>query len=103
MSGTEQTFGAVIRLTRGRLRKDAVLFGESQSRVVISAMPAHRQAILDRATRYGVPVEVMGAISGTRLMVYIGDEHSTEKVIDQPVAMLHDRWALSLERTLGEA
>lgn len=103
MSGPEQTFGAVIRLTRGRLRKDAVLFGESQSRVVISATPVHRQAILDRATRYGVPVEVIGAISGTRLIMYAGDEQSTEKVIDQPVAMLYDRWALSLERTLNEA
>ncbi|MDH5348280.1 MAG: phosphoribosylformylglycinamidine synthase subunit PurL, partial [Nitrospira sp.] len=103
MSGTEHTFGAVIRLTRGRLRKDAVLFGESQSRVVISATPVHRQAILDRATRYGVPVEVIGAISGTRLVMYVGDEQSTEKVIDQPVAMLHDRWALSLERTLSGA
>ncbi|QPD03234.1 MAG: Phosphoribosylformylglycinamidine synthase subunit PurL [Candidatus Nitrospira kreftii] len=103
MSGPEQTFGAVLRLTRGRLRKDAVLFGESQSRVVISATPVHRQAILDHATRYGVPVEVIGAISGTRLVMYVGDEQSTEKVIDQPVAMLYDRWALSLERTLNEA
>ena len=103
MSGPEQTFGAVLRLTRGRLRKDAVLFGESQSRVVISARPVHRQAILDHATRYGVPVEVIGAISGTRLVMYVGDEQSTEKVIDQPVAMLYDRWALSLERTLNEA
>ncbi|MGE0469876.1 MAG: phosphoribosylformylglycinamidine synthase subunit PurL [Nitrospira sp.] len=103
MSGPEQTFGAVLRLTRGRLRKDAVIFGESQSRVVISATPVHRQAILDHATRYGVPVEVIGAISGTRLVMYVGDEQSTEKVIDQPVAMLYDRWALSLERTLNEA
>jgi phosphoribosylformylglycinamidine synthase II len=103
MSGPEQTFGAVIRLTRGRLRKDAVLFGESQSRVVISATPVHRQAILDRATRYGVPIEVIGAISGTRLIMYAGDGQSTEKVIDQPVAMLYDRWALSLERTLNKA
>ncbi len=103
MSGPEQTFGAVIRLTRGRLRQDAVLFGESQSRVVISATPVHREAILDRATRYGVPVEVIGAISGTRLVMYVGDGQSTEKVIDQPVAVLYDRWALSLERTLNEA
>ncbi len=102
VSGPEQTIGAVIRLTRGRLRKDAVLFGESQSRIVISATPAHRQAILDRAVRYGVPVELIGSISGSSLVVYVGDEQSTEKVIDQPVVMLHDRWALSLERTLRE-
>lgn len=103
MSGAEQPLGAVVKLTRGRLRKDAVLFGESQSRVIISARPVHRQAILDRATQYGVPVEVIGSISGDRLVMYVGDEHSTEKVIDQPVATLHDRWAFSLERTIHEA
>ncbi|MBX3333915.1 MAG: phosphoribosylformylglycinamidine synthase subunit PurL [Nitrospira sp.] len=103
MSGAEPHLGAVVRLTRGRLRKDAVLFGESQSRVVISAKPVHRQSILDRATQYGVPVEVIGSISGSRLIMYVGDEHSTEKVIDQPVATLYDRWAYSLERTVHEA
>lgn len=103
MSGAEPHLGAVVKLTRGRLRKDAVLFGESQSRVVISAKPVNRQSILDRATQHGVPVEVIGSISGSRLIMYVGDEHSTEKVIDQPVATLHDRWAFSLERTVHEA
>jgi phosphoribosylformylglycinamidine synthase len=103
MSGTEQRLGAVVKLMRGRLRKDAVLFGESQSRIVITAKPVHRQAILDRATQHGVPVEVIGSISGSRLIMYVEDEHSTEKVIDQPVATLHDRWAFSLERTVHEA
>ncbi|NGZ96236.1 MAG: phosphoribosylformylglycinamidine synthase subunit PurL [Nitrospira sp. WS110] len=103
MSGAEQPLGAVVKLTRGRLRRDAVLFGESQSRVVLSAKPVYRQSILDRATQYGVPVEVIGSISGSRLILYVGDEHSTEKVIDQPVATLHDRWAFSLERTVHEA
>jgi phosphoribosylformylglycinamidine synthase subunit PurL len=103
VSGTEQTLGAVIRLAKGRLRKDAILFGESQSRVVISAKPVHRQAILDRATRCGVPVDVIGSISGDRLVLHVGDEGSTEKAIDQPVAALHARWAFSLERALHEA
>ena len=103
MSGTEQTLGAVIRLTRGRLRKDAILFGESQSRIVISAKQVHRQAILDRAIQYGVPVEKIGSISGNRLILYVEDKGSTEKVIDQPVATLHARWAFSLERTLSES
>jgi len=100
ISAPEQTLGAVVRLTRGRLRKDAVLFGESQSRVVISALPAHQQAILDRARRFGVPVVVIGAVTGDRLIVHMNDEHSTEQVIDQPVGILHARWGLSLERTL---
>ena len=103
ISGPERNLGAVVRLTRGRLRKDAVLFGESQSRVVVSAKPVDRQAILAQAMRFGVPIEVIGTVSGERLVVSVGDEGSTEQVIDQPVATLCDRWAFSLERTLNQA
>ncbi len=102
ISGPDRALGAVVRLTRGRLRKDAVLFGESQSRVVVSAKPAHRQPILDHARRFGVPVEVIGTVAGGRLIVSVGDEGSTEPMIDQPVAMLHDRWVFSLERALNQ-
>ncbi len=103
MSGPDRTLGAVVRLTLGRLRKDAVLFGESQSRVVLSAKPVHRQAILEQAKRLGVPAEVIGAVVGDRLVVSVGDERSPETLIDAPVATLHDRWAISLERMLNQA
>ena len=103
ISASERTIGAVVRLTRGRLRKDAVLFGESQSRVVISAKQIHREAVLDQAMRLGVPVEVIGTVTGERLIVSVGDEGSTEPVIDQPVAVLLDRWAFSMERSLNQA
>jgi phosphoribosylformylglycinamidine synthase len=103
ISGSERTLGAVVTLTRGRLRKDAVLFGESQSRVVVSAKPVHREAILDHARRFGVPVEVIGTVSGDRLIVSVGDERSMEQVIHQPVAVLLDRWAFSVERSLSQA
>jgi len=70
--------------------------------MVISAKPVHRQAILDQVRRFGVPAEVVGAVSGERLIGSVGDGDSTESVIDQPVAMLHDRWSLSLERELNQ-
>lgn len=102
ISGPERALGAVVRLTRGRLRKDSVLFGESQSRAVVSAKPVHRQLILDQARRFGIPIEVMGTVTGDRLIVSVGDEGTTETVIDQPVAMLRDRWACSVERELNQ-
>lgn len=102
ISGPERTVGAVVRSTRGRLRKDAVLFGESQSRVVVSAKPVHREAILNQAMRAGVPVEVIGTVSGERLIVSMEDEGSMEPVIDQPVSVLLDRWAFSVERALNQ-
>ncbi|HSA87865.1 MAG TPA: phosphoribosylformylglycinamidine synthase subunit PurL [Nitrospira sp.] len=102
ISGPERTLGAVVRLPRGRLRKDAVLFGESQSRVVASAKPVHRQAILDLARRFSVPAEVIGTVFGNRLIITMGDEGFSEPVIDQPLEALLDRWAFSVERSLNQ-
>jgi phosphoribosylformylglycinamidine synthase subunit PurL len=92
----------VVRLPRGRLRKDAVLFGESQSRIVVSAKPVHRQAVLDLTRRFSVPVEVIGAVSGNRLIIATGDEGAAQPVIDQPLEALLDRWAFSVERSLNQ-
>jgi phosphoribosylformylglycinamidine synthase II len=97
-SGQDRKLGAVVRLASGRIRKDAVLFGESQSRVVLSAKPSHRQAILDQAKSLGVPAEVIGSVTGARLTISLGDA----TMLDVPVPTLHDRWALSIERTLNQ-
>jgi phosphoribosylformylglycinamidine synthase len=103
LSGPDRTLGAVVRLPSGRLRKDAVLFGETQSRVILSAKPAHRQTILEGAARFGVPAEVIGAVEGDRLVIHVGDERSTAKAIDAPIAALRACWVFSLERTLNQA
>lgn len=102
MSGPDRSRGAVVRLTPGRQRKDSTLFGESQSRIIVSAKPAQRQAILEQAQRMGVPAGVIGAVGGASLVVYLGDEHSTTKTIDLPVATIADRWGYSLERRLSQ-
>ena len=96
ISGPDRKLGAVVRLAPGRIRKDAVLFGESQSRVVLSAKPAHRSAILDQAKRLGVPADVIGSVTGAQLTISLGDA----TMVDASVSTLHDRWALSIERTL---
>jgi phosphoribosylformylglycinamidine synthase len=92
----------MVQLTRGRLRKDAVLFGESQSRAVISAKPAHRQKILEQARQCGVSAEVVGSVTGDRLVIQLKDAGAAETVIDQPLATLYDRWACSLERAVNQ-
>jgi phosphoribosylformylglycinamidine synthase len=103
ISGPDRRLGAVVGLSPGRLRTDALLFGETQSRVVLSAKPGHRQAILDQAARLGVPAAVIGAVGGESLIMYVGDERSTTGAVDVPVATLYDRWAFSIERTLNHA
>ena len=101
ISGSEGTRGAVVTLPKGRLRNDAVLFGESQSRVVISVKPSQRQAVLDHAKSSGVPADVIGRVSGDRLVISVRHEGTEECLIDQPVSGLLDRWAYALERSLN--
>ena len=102
MSSQDRRLGAVVKLAPGRLRKDAMLFGESQSRIVLSAKRANRQIILDQAGRLGVPAEIIGAVGGKQFVIYLGEERSTTKTVDVPVSTLHERWADSLERTLAQ-
>lgn len=101
VSGSEGTRGAVVTLTKGRIRTDAVLFGESQSRVVISVKASHRQTVLDHARSFGVPTDVIGTVSGDRLVISVRHEETAERLIDQPVSGLLDRWACALERSLN--
>ncbi len=102
MSAPDRMLGAVVQLPSGRLRKDALLFGESQSRVVLSSGPAHRQHMMEYAESVGVPAAVIGTVSGSRLSIYVGAERSAATTIDLPVAELHDVWAYSLDRTLAQ-
>ena len=101
ISGSDGTRGAVVTLTKGRIRTDAVLFGESQSRVVISVKASHRQTVLDHARSFGVPADVIGTVSGDRLVISVRHKGTAERLIDQPVAGLLDRWACALERSLS--
>ena len=101
ISGSDGTRGAVVILTKGRIRTDAVLFGESQSRVVISVKASHRQTVLDHARSFGVPADVIGTVSGDRLVISVRHKGTAERLIDQPVAGLLDRWACALERSLS--
>ena len=84
--------GAHIDL-EGGLRPDALLFGESQARLVVSVRRRHLGRVRDIARREDVPVTVIGEVRGQRLE--IGDW------IDADVAELRERWRTGLERVLA--
>lgn len=103
-----QPVGAVIELDAKGLRLDAVLFGESPSRVVLSVSPAHVEQTLAVAGDCGVPAEDIGRVGGDDLVIRVrgrGDGQSRAgEVVHMPVATLYDQWSQSLERTLrGQA
>ncbi len=53
----------------GALRDDALLFGESQSRIVMTCRRADAAGLLKRASRRGVPAKVIGRVGGPDVAV----------------------------------
>jgi phosphoribosylformylglycinamidine synthase len=77
------------------VRLDALLFGETQSRVVISVAPLNAGKVLAQAKILGVPAAVIGKVGGTALQVKVGDQNFSANVAD-----LHDNWWNSIARAM---
>jgi phosphoribosylformylglycinamidine synthase subunit PurL len=84
--------GAHVDLEQG-IRLDALLFGESQSRMLASLKRRHLGRLRDMARRDDVPFTVLGEVRGRNLV--IGD------VVDLPLDAVRERWRHALERRLG--
>ncbi|MBI1822723.1 MAG: phosphoribosylformylglycinamidine synthase subunit PurL [Nitrospirae bacterium] len=61
--------GAEIRLPETPLRPDALLFGESQSRIIISAPPAHVNLIEAISKKHRVPFMIVGVVKSESLVI----------------------------------
>src|SRR5262245_34370006 len=84
--------GARVDVEQG-LRMDALLFGESQSRMLASLKRRHLGRLRDMARRDDVPFTVLGEVRGHSLV--IGD------AVDLPLDAARERWQHALERRLG--
>jgi len=61
--------GAVIQLDASQLRRDALYFGESQSRVVVGCDESVAENILAEAREANVPAVIIGAVGGSTLNI----------------------------------
>ena len=88
------------------------LFGESPSRVVLTARPRHVPALLLLARHYGLPADELGVTGGDRLLVDLAGEGATgaaeergsrvADAIEVPVVDLRHAWDNGLPRALGD-
>ncbi len=77
-------------------RLDALLFGETQSRVVITCQPLDATKVVERAKLMGVPATLVGRVGGDKLTVKTaGGEFSA------PLTELHDAWWNSIARAMA--
>ncbi len=85
--------GVGFRGNLDAVRWDVALFGEKQSRIVVSLDPADIPKLTDLARSRGVPLASLGRTGGNRLVLRIGDEATNDGSNGGPPAM-----DLSLER-----
>jgi len=90
--GTRLGARVALELDEG-LRPDAVLFGESQSRMLLSVRRRNLSRLRDLARREDVPLFVLGEVRGHSLVI--------EGLIDVGVESARERWRRALERRIG--
>ena len=79
--------GATIDV-EGKERADALLFGESQSRILVTASPKNAIAIVGMAAKMVVPAKIIGNVGGTSIVL----KHAGKTLIDIPVAEAKQIW-----------
>jgi phosphoribosylformylglycinamidine synthase len=104
VSAPEKPLGAVVRLTGQIIRRDALLFGESQSRIVLSIKADVADRVLKTAQAAGVPAAKIGTVGGERLTIDVeAVKQASACRVDADLKTLLDRWSNSLERALNQA
>ncbi len=102
VSGPDITRGAVVKLGLGSLRRDALLFGESTSRVILSVKPDGAESLLSRAEKAGVPARRIGTVGGRRFVVEVEKGRWSDGCrMDVPIEQVSDRWSHAIEEQLS--
>jgi phosphoribosylformylglycinamidine synthase len=74
------------------MRTDALLFGESQSRILVTVDKTDLETLLILAQEFGIPANILGKTGGDRLIFF----HKNKKVIDTAVKDAFDIWEQSI-------
>ncbi len=89
----EERIGASIELDDSGIRRDALLFGESQSRIVLTVNKANVDKLEEVACKNGTPLEVIGEVGGDYLLI--------DDLIQAGIDELHDAWHNALPRRIS--
>lgn len=89
--------GAVCELWNDS-RADFLLFGEGQSRILVSLAEKNLERLIQLAKNENVPIAVLGRVTGDRLVVKLNGR----KLIDQPVRKIKEVYESSLQRLVNQ-
>jgi phosphoribosylformylglycinamidine synthase II len=92
-------WGANIKL-KDNVRLDALLFGESQSRIVVTTKEKDLNALKELALKHKIPFSEIGQVGGEKIKISIGSGENI--LIDLPVRDLVDLYDHAIERIMEE-
>jgi len=96
-SNSEQNMGDI---RANGIRLDSVLFGETQSRIVLSVMPEHLPRLQQLAAGIGVPLSVLGQVGGAALRLSDNRRENLQSLINVPVAVMSVAYRGAIRRLM---
>ncbi|HEX6172536.1 MAG TPA: phosphoribosylformylglycinamidine synthase subunit PurL [Candidatus Binatia bacterium] len=91
IGGPDKPLGVRTEM-REMIRGDALLFSESQSRILVSMQEKDLSQLQEIASRFAVPLQVIGAVGGSRF--------SIQPILQLPVEELQSIWSSALSDRL---
>jgi len=91
IGGPDKPLGVRVE-THEMIRTDALLFSESQSRIIVSLKETHLERLQELAEQHRVPLLVIGAVGGSRLAL--------QPLLQLPVEELRGIWSNGLTARL---
>jgi phosphoribosylformylglycinamidine synthase len=88
------SLGAEVKLTPSA-NASTTLFGEAQSRIIISVASANRDAVSRSLSEAAVPFSEIGQVGGTELRIALANENYS-----WPIAEIHDAWFNAIARAV---
>lgn len=85
--------GASVELDGEAISSDALLFGESQSRIILSLNKKHLDKLEDIACHCGAPLEVIGEVGGETLLI--------DELININIEELKSTWNNAIEKRIS--
>jgi phosphoribosylformylglycinamidine synthase len=92
-----ETFGATLTL-ESTLRNDTLLFGETQSRIVVSFPEERINEIEDLAMAFPVDFSLIGKVGGTHYTINVNGK----EIVKQEINILKELWKTSLGNYAGQ-
>ncbi|MBT5632816.1 MAG: phosphoribosylformylglycinamidine synthase II, partial [Nitrospina sp.] len=92
-----ETFGATLTL-ESTLRNDTLLFGETQSRIVVSFPEERIDEIEDLAMAFPVDFSLIGKVGGSHYTINVNGK----EVVKQEINIIKEIWKTSLGNYAGQ-